>query len=145
MVPLGAVGRAQFARRGPAGFGQAAKRAVSLLRAFEYCGRDVPSDVVLLASSRDVLAGPLQRYFHVGQSSSCQNLRLSSWPSSLGYLMFQRLRFRGSPPLREKQSLQVRRIPENAGPLHSFRSLRAGLHVARRFQRARRFRIEVDF
>jgi hypothetical protein len=141
---------AEFTGRHPSSFGQPAERSIAALCAFEYPARDMPSGIMLLASDRENLAGPLQGHFHVRQGSRVKAFRNSHGrlPSTVGLrAMFSilRSRFRGPPPFCEKHSLQVRGISENAGPLHSFGSLRTGLHVARSFQGAQRFRIEVDF
>src|SRR6185437_6540526 len=67
--PLGAVRRAEFVCGNAPSFGQAAKRTIAALRVFDYLACDKPPHIMLLASSRENLAGPLEGDFHVGQCS----------------------------------------------------------------------------
>ena len=53
-------------------------------------------------------------------------------------------RFRGSPALRKKQSLQVGGIPENACFFHGLGSRRARRHRARLFQSRQRFGFQLE-
>src|SRR3954452_8733879 len=54
-------------------------------------------------------------------------------------------RLRRPPPFCKKQSLQIRRVSENARSLHCFGSLRARFHVARLLQCDQRLGLKINF
>src|SRR5256714_12595527 len=112
--PLDGDRRAEFVCGNARGLGQAAKRTIAALRAFDYPACDMPPRIVLLASARENLAGALQGDFHIGQGSRVKAFRYrhSRIPGNvlLARNTIKPSRLRRPPAFCKKHSLQIRRV-----------------------------------